>query len=138
MDGIKYQNNLQGNSSDRKIQINEEALQVSGYLSLILITLFKLIHERHTPPVEGGFFFCIQQATSHESVWESCDGIPRTLAVGGDWLASRPDRFTHGKRVSITNIIGGYMGPRTVLQDLIKNIFYPDGNRTTIPRSSSL
>jgi hypothetical protein len=42
-----------------------------------------------------------------------------TLAlVGVGWLASRPGRFTPGKRSPSTHWIGGWMGPRTDLDDV--------------------
>jgi hypothetical protein len=31
---------------------------------------------------------------------------------GGDWLASRPDRFTPGERAPRTHWIGDWVGPR--------------------------
>jgi hypothetical protein len=32
--------------------------------------------------------------------------------VGGEWSASRPDRFTPGERACGTHCIGGWVGPR--------------------------
>jgi hypothetical protein len=40
--------------------------------------------------------------------------------VGGEWSASRPGRFTPGKRGPSTQCIGGCVGPRTGLDDLEK------------------
>jgi hypothetical protein len=37
--------------------------------------------------------------------------------VGGEWSASRPDRFTPGKRAPSTHWIGGWVGPRAGLDD---------------------
>jgi hypothetical protein len=41
-------------------------------------------------------------------------------AVGGDWSASRPGKFTPGERTLGTDWIRGWMGPRTGLDD-VKN-----------------
>jgi hypothetical protein len=35
-----------------------------------------------------------------------------TSALGGEWLASRPCRFTPGKRAPGTHWIGDWVGPR--------------------------
>jgi hypothetical protein len=48
-----------------------------------------------------------------------------TLALdGGEWSASRPGRFTPGEIVSGTHWIGGWVGPRTGL-DQKKRKFLP-------------
>jgi hypothetical protein len=47
-----------------------------------------------------------------------------TLAlVGGEWSASRSSRFTPGDRYPSTHCIGGWMGPRTGLDDVEKRKF---------------
>jgi hypothetical protein len=38
--------------------------------------------------------------------------------AGGEWLASRPGRFTHGERAPGTHLIGGRVGPREGLDDV--------------------
>jgi hypothetical protein len=38
--------------------------------------------------------------------------------VGGEWSASRPGRFTPGKRTHGTHWIGGWVNPRTGLDDV--------------------
>jgi hypothetical protein len=38
--------------------------------------------------------------------------------VGGEWSASRPCRFTPGERALGTNYKGGWVGPRTGLDDV--------------------
>jgi hypothetical protein len=40
--------------------------------------------------------------------------------VGGEWLASRPDRFTPGERTPGTHRIGGWVGPRAGMDDAQK------------------
>jgi hypothetical protein len=44
----------------------------------------------------------------------------REALVGGEWTALRPGRFTPGERASGTHWIGGWVGPRAVLDD-VKN-----------------
>jgi hypothetical protein len=39
---------------------------------------------------------------------------------GGEWSASRPDRFTPRERSPGTHWIGGWVGPRTVLDAVVK------------------
>jgi hypothetical protein len=39
---------------------------------------------------------------------------------GGEWSASRPGRFTRRERAPDTHWIGGWMGPRTVLDAVVK------------------
>jgi hypothetical protein len=43
-----------------------------------------------------------------------------TALVGGEWSASRPGRFTTGERAPGTHWIGGWVGPRTGLDDVEK------------------
>jgi hypothetical protein len=38
----------------------------------------------------------------------------------GEWLASRPDRFTPRERAPCTHWIGGWVGPRAVLDAVVK------------------
>jgi hypothetical protein len=51
--------------------------------------------------------------------------------VRGEWSASRPGRFTPGERAPGTHWIGGWVGPRTGLDDVEKRkILDPTGTRT--------
>jgi hypothetical protein len=43
--------------------------------------------------------------------------------AGGEWSASRPCRFTSGERVPNTHWTGGWVGPRTGLDDVEKRKF---------------
>jgi hypothetical protein len=43
---------------------------------------------------------------------------------GGKWSASRPGRFTPGKRATGTHWIGGWVDPRTGLDDMEKRKFF--------------
>jgi hypothetical protein len=43
--------------------------------------------------------------------------------VGGEWSASRPTRFTSEERDPGTHWIGGWVGPRTGLDDVEKGKF---------------
>jgi hypothetical protein len=55
---------------------------------------------------------------------------------GGEWSASRPFRFTPGKRAPGTHWIGGWVGPTAGL-DNVEKILDPTRTRTPTPRSSS-
>jgi hypothetical protein len=47
---------------------------------------------------------------------------------GGEWSASRPGRFTPRERASGTHWIGGWVGPRAVL-DAVKRKYAIDSGR---------
>jgi hypothetical protein len=49
-----------------------------------------------------------------------------TLALaGGEWSASRPGRFTPGERAPSTHWIGGWVNPKSGLDDVEKRKFLP-------------
>jgi hypothetical protein len=50
-----------------------------------------------------------------------------TSALVGDWSASRPGRFTPGERAPSTHWTGGWVGPRTGLNDVKRKLL-------TLPR----
>jgi hypothetical protein len=52
--------------------------------------------------------------------------------VGGECSASCPGRFTPGERAPDIHWIGGWVGPRTGLDDM-KKILAPTGTRTPTP-----
>jgi hypothetical protein len=57
---------------------------------------------------------------------------------GGEWSASRPGRFIPRERTPGIHWIGGWVGPRDVLDGVVKRrIPSPAGNRTLIPQSSA-
>jgi hypothetical protein len=45
------------------------------------------------------------------------------VLVGGEWSASRPGRYTPGERAPGSHWIGGWVGPRTGLDDVEKRKF---------------
>jgi hypothetical protein len=49
--------------------------------------------------------------------------LTSTIA-GGEWLASRPGRFTPGERAPGTHWIGGWVDPRAGLNDVEKGKFF--------------
>jgi hypothetical protein len=57
--------------------------------------------------------------------------------VGDEWSASRPGRFTSGERALGTHWIGGWVGPRTSLEDAEKRKFLTPLGLNTNPLSSS-
>jgi hypothetical protein len=56
--------------------------------------------------------------------------------LGGEWSASRPDRFTPGERALDTYWIGGWVSPRAGVEDVEKTVD-PTGTETPTPRLSS-
>jgi hypothetical protein len=58
--------------------------------------------------------------------------------VGGEWSASGPGRFTPGERVPGIHWIGGWVGPRTGMENVEKKkILDPTGTRTPTSRPSN-
>jgi hypothetical protein len=67
---------------------------------------------------------CFNWAPSHEGVsreWRYSSTHSSTSALGGgEWSASRPYRFTPKERAPGTHWLGGWVGPRTVLDAVMK------------------
>jgi hypothetical protein len=53
---------------------------------------------------------------------------------GGEWSASRPSRFTPRGRAPSTHLIGGWVGPRAVLDAVVKRKI-PSPHRESNPRT---
>jgi hypothetical protein len=65
--------------------------------------------------------------------WGSGGKAPFVLTSaldGGEWYASRPGRFTPRERTPGTYLIGGLVGPRAVLDAVVKR-------KISIPRRES-
>jgi hypothetical protein len=45
--------------------------------------------------------------------------------AGGEWSASRPGGLTPGERLPHTNLMGGWLGPRTGLNDVERTKIWP-------------
>jgi hypothetical protein len=61
---------------------------------------------------------CLSQ---HEGIWGSgCtyQSFFASVLVGDEWSASRPNRFSLGKRAPHARWIGGWVGPRAGLDDV--------------------
>jgi hypothetical protein len=78
----------------------------------------------------------LNQVLSREKLWRSesrSSRIPNPALNGGEWSASRPGRFTAGKRVSDSYWIGRWVRPRTGLHEVTKReITDPAKNRTPV------
>jgi hypothetical protein len=62
-------------------------------------------------------------APRHEGVLGSTGTAPRILDLGtrwSEWSASRPGRFTPRERAPVTHWTGGWVGPRAVLDAVVK------------------
>jgi len=59
-----------------------------------------------------------------KAYWGSEGTAPRILDLsaldGGEWSASRPDRFTARERAPGTHCIRGWVGPRAVLEAVVR------------------
>jgi hypothetical protein len=87
---------------------------------------------------------CFNWAPRHEGVlgeWRYSFTHSLTSALdGGEWSASRPGRVTTRETAPGTHWIGGWVGPRAVLDAVVKGKIPspPPRNRTLEPRSSCL
>jgi hypothetical protein len=80
---------------------------------------------------------CFNWAPRHEGVLGNGGIAPLTLTSaldGGEWSASRPGRFTPKERASGTHWIGGWVGPRAVLDGVVKRKI-PSTRRESNPRT---
>jgi hypothetical protein len=75
----------------------------------------------------------------HEGVlgkWRYSSTHSWTLALdGGEWSASRPGRFTPRERAPGTHCIGGWVGPRDVLDTVVRRKI-PSPRPQSNPRTS--
>jgi hypothetical protein len=81
---------------------------------------------------------CFNSAPRHEGVlgeWRYRSTHSLTSALdGGEWSASRPSRFTPRERAPGTHWIGDWVGPRTVLDAVVKRKV-PSSRRESNPRT---
>jgi hypothetical protein len=81
---------------------------------------------------------CFNGAPSHEGLlgeWRYSSTHSLTSALGGgEWSASRPGRFTPRKTAPGTHWTGGWVGPRAVLDAVVKRKI-PSPRRESNPRT---
>jgi hypothetical protein len=53
---------------------------------------------------------------------------------GGEWSASRPGRFTPRERSPVTHWIGGWVGPKAIMDEVVKRNI-PSPRRESNPRT---
>jgi hypothetical protein len=81
--------------------------------------------------------------TKHEAMkayWGSGSIAPHILTTaldGGEWSASRPGRFTPREEDPVTHWIGGWVGPRAVLDAVVKRKI-PSYSRESNPRTNQI
>jgi hypothetical protein len=82
---------------------------------------------------------CFNWAQRHEGVlgkWRYSSTHSLTSALdGGEWSASRPNRFTPRERVTGIHWTGGWVGSRAVLETVVKRKF-PSPRWESNPRAS--
>jgi hypothetical protein len=81
---------------------------------------------------------CFNWAPCHggvlgEWIYSSIHSLTSALD-GGEWSASRPGRFTSRERTPVTHCIGGWVGPRAVLDAVVKRKI-PSPRRKSKPRT---
>jgi hypothetical protein len=81
---------------------------------------------------------CCNWAQRHEGVWGEwmCSPIHSLTSAldGGEWAASSPGRFTPRERAAGSPWIGDWVGPRAVLDAVVKRII-PSPRRESNPRT---
>jgi hypothetical protein len=86
--------------------------------------LLKIFQQWHGTMVKVKLSLCFNWAPRHEGVlgqWMYSSTHSLTSALdGGEWSASRPARFTPRERAPSTHWIGGWVGPRPVLEAVVK------------------
>jgi hypothetical protein len=70
-----------------------------------------------------------------KTYWRSGGIDPRILDLGGEGSASRPGRFTPKERAPGIHCIGGWVGPRAVLDTVVKRKI-PSARRESNPRTT--
>jgi hypothetical protein len=75
------------------------------------------------PSAKVKLYLCFNWAPRHEGVMEWMYSPTHSLTAtldGGEWSASRPGRFTPRERAPGIHWIGGWVGPRAVLDAVVK------------------
>jgi hypothetical protein len=106
-------------------------------------TLWRVQSECACPNLQGKIkvklSLCFNRALRHEGVlreWRYSSTHSLTSALGGGgWSASCPGHFTPRERVPGTHWIGGWVGPRAVLDAAVKRKI-PSPSREWNPRTS--
>jgi hypothetical protein len=83
--------------------------------------------------------FLLTEHHSMKAYWRSGGIAPRFLtpALDGDeWSASRTGRFTPGERAPGTHWIGGWVGPRAILDAVVKRKIPSPCRDSNLPSSS--
>jgi hypothetical protein len=84
---------------------------------------------------------CLNKHQAMKTYWERYSSTHSLTSAldAGEWSASRPGRFTAGERAPGTHWIGGWVGPRAVLDTTVKRKIPspPPGKRTREPRLDS-
>jgi hypothetical protein len=120
--------------------VKTDELQV-GYMPSYKLSSYQ-INTHKVKVKKGKAVPVLNLAPHHEGVlgeWRYSSTNSLTLALdGGEWSASRLGRCTPRETDPGTNWLGDWVGPRAVLDAVVKgNIPSPAGNRTLEPRSSS-
>jgi hypothetical protein len=93
--------------------------------TLLVHSRLSSLHECHTGTVYGKRLEEWRYSSTH-SLTSGLDG--------GEWSASRPGRFTLRERAPVTHCIGGWVGPRAVLDTMVKRKI-PSPRRESNPRT---
>jgi hypothetical protein len=105
------------------------------YFVTLLIT--RTSYSQSKVKAKAKLSLCFNWAPRQQGVlgkWRYSSTHSLTSALdGGDWSASRPGRFNSGETAPCTHCIGGWVGPRAVLDAMVKKI--PNPRRESNPRT---
>jgi hypothetical protein len=76
---------------------------------------------------------CIVDSPCSEGMWVKLHKFLTSALVGGEWSASLCSCFTHGERAPDTSWIGGWVGPKAILDMAVKRkASFPAGDHTLV------
>jgi hypothetical protein len=107
-----------------KYLINQHVQLCSLSVPILSFTSYTLLSFITMVKVKVTLSLCFNWAPRHEGVlgeWRYSSTHSLTSALdGGEWLTSRPGRFTHRERATCTHWIRGWVGPRAILDAVVK------------------
>jgi hypothetical protein len=115
-------------------------MHYSLYMNLRTLINFLLKEKGNRSPSYkiGKLSLCFKLEPRHEGVlgeWRYSSTHSLTSALnGGEWSASRPGRFTPRETAPGAHWIGGFVGPRAVLDAMVKGKI-PSPRRELSPRT---
>jgi hypothetical protein len=116
----------------------KSSLKVAQWYSTVLRAGWSGVRVPAWAKINIKLSLCFNRAPRPEGVlgeWRYSSTHSLTSALdGGEWSASRPGRLTPRERAPVTHWIGGWVGPRSVLDVVVKRKI-PSPRRQSNPRT---